>query len=198
MYGEGHIGLNALIYTPIALLTMQMFSFELAVLGAVLFVSATLIPDFDRHFDSSMNSHRSNVWHIVPIKHRGFTHTIEFALLIGGPMGAFFGYYTPMAHDPTLVAIFGYWMVVGGILGHILGDIMTPAGISPSIFSDQNYSLRLFRSNRKLPNGIFFIVGFVSLVATLGYGFNQIYMTEANSLITIFFHQFLDFIQDFQ
>lgn len=176
MHREGHHGLNALLYAPIALGVAFLGSVELAVIGAMFFVGTASIPDFDRHFDSSMNSHRSDLWHLVPIKHRGFTHTVWFAV-IAGVVGASFG--TVMAVlvpsvAPEIVMVFAGVCTMGGVLGHILGDMMTPMGVCPlSPIRRSTYSLNWFLAKNTVANYGFLFVGGIALLAALGAGFQM-------------------------
>jgi len=170
MYREGHHGLNALLYAPIAGVVSVFWSVEAAIMGAVIFVGLSSVPDFDRHFDNNMNSNRSDLWTLVPIKHRGFTHTVWFALLMGGVMAVFATALLP--NEPTVfVSVFGFVAGFGGIVGHILGDAVTPMGVKPfNPIHSEKYTLNLFTAKNKVANYGFMIVGGIVLLGVLGWG----------------------------
>ncbi len=180
MYAEGHHGLNALLYAPVAVITSLFASVELAITGAVLFVGVSSIPDFDRHCDSNwqkneeLRTHRSDLWTVIPIKHRGFTHTVWFAILTGF-LGAGLAVIMTPIHNPTFVAMFGFAAASGGIIGHIIGDVFTPMGVKPfSPLIKKKYTLRLFTAKNKVANYGFLIIGGVALLAALGFGFTEV------------------------
>lgn len=177
MYKEGHYGLNSLLYAPIAVIIATISSIELALLGAVFFVGASSIPDVDRHFDKNMNSHRSDVWHLVPIKHRGFTHTVWFAALFGALSGVGAIIMAPMAASQPMeiVAIFGVVCGFGGIIGHILGDAITPMGVKPfSPIKRKKYSLGWFNASNSVANYGFLLIGGTALLVALSYGVSEV------------------------
>lgn len=177
MHREGHHGLNALLYAPVALAVTLFGSLELAVIGAVFAVGTASLPDFDRHFDNNMNTHRSGLWTLVPIKHRGFTHTVWFAVL-GGVVGGGFGTIAVQMvpqHTPAVVAGFAGVMTTCGILGHILGDMMTPMGVKPfSPLRKKTYSLAWFLAKSRVANYGFLFLGGTALLLAFGYGFSEV------------------------
>ncbi len=175
MHREGHHGLNALLYAPIAVVTAYVGSVELAVIGAVIMVGLSSIPDFDRHFDNNMNSNRSDLWTLVPIRHRGFTHTVWFALIIGVFTSGLALIMAPPQHAPELIAAFGFATGFLGIIGHILGDAMTPMGVRPfKPIKSTKYSLAWFTAKNRIANWGFLFIGGTALLAALGFGFTEI------------------------
>lgn len=168
--------MNALLYAPIALVVGVFMSVELAVLGAMVFVGLSSIPDFDRHFDNNMNTHRSDMWTLVPIKHRGFTHTVWFAVAAGG-VGAVIGVVmAPMASAVPVefVMVFLALCAFAGILGHILGDMMTPMGVKPfAPVKKTKYSLAWFLAKNRIANYGFLVIGGCALLAAFGAGFSE-------------------------
>lgn len=188
MHREGHFGLNALLYAPIAFLTAMVASVELAVVGAMFFVGTASLPDFDRHFDNNMKTNRSKLWTLVPIKHRGFTHTIWFALLIGVLGTVLAVAMAPLAESqpPEVVAVFGGGAAFCGILGHILGDAMTPMGVRPfNPIGRKKYSLGWFLAKNPFANYGFLIIGGIALLAALGYGFSETGLDLSNYMTVV-------------
>lgn len=73
MHKTGHIGAALLVYSPIGLVLLLSGFDELAVLGGVGMIALATLPDCD---------------HQLPIiAHRGPTHSITFALLLGALLG---------------------------------------------------------------------------------------------------------------
>ncbi len=174
MHREGHHGFNALLYAPIALVTAFVVSVELAIVGAVLFVGLSSVPDFDRHFDKNMNSNRSDLWTLVPIKHRGFTHTVWFAG-IAGAFGVVLSVVMAPQHPVEVTAPFGFLMAFGGIIGHIIGDAFTPMGVRPfRPVKQTRYSLAWFKAKNPIANYGFLLIGFIALLSALGYAFTHV------------------------
>lgn len=174
MYKQGHHGLNALLYTPIFLVVTQIWGIIMGVVGAVVFVGVSSVPDIDRHFDKRMNSHRSDIWHYIPIKHRGATHTIWFGIVLGGIGSQILlimaEAYSPGTVSSTNAMIFGFMCGFGGICGHLLGDMVTPQGIAPfKPVSKRRYSLGLFTASNMIANYAFLIVGGGVLIVVIGW-----------------------------
>lgn len=173
MYREGHHGLNALLYAPVAGVITLFWSVEAAIFGAMIFVGLSSVPDFDRHFDNNMNSHRSDLWTYVPIKHRGFTHTVWFATIVGVVSGVFALVLLP-GEPVVLAGVFGFGVGFGGVVGHILGDVVTPMGVKPfSPVLRTKYTLNLFTAKSKVANFGFMFVGGCALFGVFGWSMSQ-------------------------
>jgi membrane-bound metal-dependent hydrolase YbcI (DUF457 family) len=80
--------------------------------------------------------------------------------------------------DRQTVAVFGFRIGAGGILVHLLGDVITESGIRPLLpFSSWRISLSSLRANSRLANtGLFAIgalavaVGLIATVVGVGFG----------------------------
>ena len=155
MYRDGHAGLNALLYAPFVPFVTSSYSLELALWGAVLALAAANLPDFDQGIP----------W----IDHRGPTHTVWFALLVGAVAGA----GTVLVADSSFGSggfSFGFGFVVGtcGTLAHLAGDVVTPMGISPfAPVSQAHVTLNWFKSKNSRVNRAFLFVGTLALVGSL-------------------------------
>ncbi|TKX85447.1 metal-dependent hydrolase, partial [Halorubrum sp. SS5] len=69
MYRKGHVGASLVVYAPLGFLVTALASIEVGAAGAVGVASLAMVPDLDMR---------------VPfVKHRGITHTVWFALLVG-------------------------------------------------------------------------------------------------------------------
>jgi len=110
MHAKGHFGLT--------LLVMSLISIPIGfgpdnVMVFIIFLSAALssIPDIDLR---------------LGIKHRGFTHNILFALIIGILFGMLFGYSSGIFYG-----LIGFVSGFLGVMLHLLGDIMTYQAFKP-------------------------------------------------------------------
>jgi inner membrane protein len=141
MYRTGHYGVSLLVYAPLAFALLVVREVTLAfVAGAVVLWLATL-PDVD---------------HRIPgVTHRGVTHTVAFALAVGLVFGGG-GYLLAdglALGDPVPVAAFGAFVGSLGVLAHLLGDVLTPAGVRPFWpLSARTYTLSLTRADDTLWN----------------------------------------------
>lgn len=139
MYRNGHIGAALAAYAPLALVSTAIGGLELGVLGGVVAAGISKVPDWDQH--------------IPFVKHRGATHTIHFAVIMGvllGISGLLVG-----ATYGILAAIGGfvYGLLLGTIpiLSHIGADALTPAGVEP--FRDErHYSYNVVKAANPLAN----------------------------------------------
>jgi inner membrane protein len=73
MYRRGHQGVALLVYAPVAYILLATGRPVLAVVGAVLLWSLAMLPDIDQR--------------VRLLNHRGPTHTVLFALVVGVLLG---------------------------------------------------------------------------------------------------------------
>ncbi len=116
MYRFGHVGAALFCYAPIGAVISALGEPALALVGAVVAVSLSTLPDLDE---------------FLPIDHRGPTHTIWFAASVGLLATALGGIVGFAIGRPVVVAA-----VVGGaatlaIVSHLLADVITPMGVRP-------------------------------------------------------------------
>ncbi|ELY85952.1 metal-dependent hydrolase [Natrinema altunense] len=156
MYRDGHAGFNALLYAPVLPVISAGYSLEVALWGAVLILAAATLPDFDQGLP----------W----IDHRGPTHTVWFALLVGLGAGAGTILVARWGFGSGGEFGFGFGFVVGtcGILAHLAGDVVTPMGISPfAPVSRVHVTLDWFKSKNARVNRAFLLAGTIALFAAL-------------------------------
>lgn len=154
MYRAGHLGASLLVWAPAAVALVRAGAPALALLGAGVMVALSTLPDYD---------------HDLPlIDHRGSTHTLAFALVVGAVVGAL-GWavgstgagsalgLVPRAltdADPALV-LGGFGLAVGtlGILAHLLADALTPSGV-PLLWplSGRRYTVGVCRADNAVAN----------------------------------------------
>lgn len=130
MYPTGHYGVSLLAFAPILALCFLFNQPVLGLIGLGIVLFLATFPDKDL-----------NYWFL---KHRGPTHTLWFAALVGGVSAIPFALYPADAFGLGHVGqtFIGWFFGFFGILGHILGDILTPSGVRPlTPFSDRRFSL---------------------------------------------------------
>ncbi|AQL41300.1 hypothetical protein BV210_00590 [Halorientalis sp. IM1011] len=156
MYRAGHLGVSLLVVLPVAVALVLVGRPDLAVLGELCVLSVASLPDVD---------------HELPlVSHRGVTHTIWFALLVGfgfGSVGWVLGGRptTPVAPE---LAVAGFGFGTLGVCAHLLGDVLTPMGIRPLWpLSGRAITLDLVRAKNPLANYGLLALGVAGTVAAL-------------------------------
>lgn len=199
MYRLGHIGMWLTLYTPIALVFLSAGQPAFAVLGAAIVFIVEPLPDRDQTVARRIPK-------IVAVfigrpKHRGFSHTIGFALIVGaiiGLFGLFIGervfiivgewladrglgevgsgvIEAETAVDEGMLAAFGFSMGTFAILAHLAADVITPSGIRPLWpLSSRSLSLSLVTAGNRLANGLIFTLGIVTSSLAFGMHFGMI------------------------
>ncbi|WP_435068721.1 metal-dependent hydrolase [Haloplanus sp. C73] len=153
MYRRGHWGVSLLVFAPVGFALVSLGRPELAVVGGGAMLWLSTVPDWD---------------HRLPlISHRGPTHTLAFALLVGlvgAGAGAAFAEVFP--GDRTTLVAFGFGIGTLGILAHLLADALTPAGI-PLLWplSGRDFSVYLTRADNTVANYTLFAVGVCATAA---------------------------------
>ena len=120
MYKRGHLGIAMLTLAPITfwLVTAGYPAFAALVAGTVLYLS--MLPDVD---------------HRLPlVSHRGPTHSLLFAAVVGGVFAGAASLVgpalsVPVPGDVSMVA-FGFLLGFGTVVAHLLGDVITPMGVN--------------------------------------------------------------------
>ena len=179
MHRRGHVGVAMLAYAPVgfALLTERQLGLAVAGLFGVLAIEP--LPDND-------------FW-IPGLSHRGTSHSLFAAILVGGglgtlgwvigdQLGAFLAGLGPSAVGP-FAGVFeivggqlrglderalsrgGFALGVFGILTHLIADAITVSGIRPLLpLSDWRFSLSSLRADNSLANNALFALGVGALV----------------------------------
>lgn len=159
MYKRGHLGVAMLTLAPITfwLLIGGYPVFAVLVAGTVLYLA--MLPDMD---------------HRVPgISHRGPTHSLLFA----GVVGAVFAGAASLVEPVFSIAVpaglsmvaFGFLLGFGSVVAHLLGDVITPAGVNFLWPYPKEWSLYLTTADSTLWNwglftlGVFAMTGAVAL-----------------------------------
>lgn len=161
MHERGHIGTSLLVYTPFVMWWIKpAHGIAMAALGVVFVVTFAMVPDLDMK---------------IPImKHRGFSHTLWFAMIVGG-IGWYIGSEIGLG---LLVGVLSFLV----IWSHILGDALTPMGIRPfHPVSDMKFTLDLWNADSKIGNTILLLLGVG--VLSWGIGTDVFLLTEIQSFI---------------
>lgn len=173
-----------LLYAPVAGTLISKGRPEVALLGALIIFFVEQIPDLDQ---------------LVPfLKHRGFSHTLGFALLVGvvvGILGLFIGERLFIVFGDWLIsqglsgvgnavikakatvnehelAIIGFGMGTFGIVAHLAGDVLTDMGIRPFWpVSSRTISLSRLKARNPLANELLFALGIGALASAVWVGF---------------------------
>lgn len=158
MYWRGHVGIALLVYAPIAAVTLAIGEPELTVLGGALAVAAATLPDADQ---------------TLPIPHRGPTHTLAFAAVIGLLTGALAAVTLVAAGVgqslPGWTPVFVGGVVTLSLCSHIAGDAITPMGIQPfRPLSAAHYTLDITPAKNPRANWMFLVVGVLSTAVAVG------------------------------
>lgn len=147
MYRTGHYGVSLLLYAPVGFALLLAGYPAVALLGGAAMLALAPLPDYDLR---------------VPfVEHRGPTHTLAFALLVGGVLGGA-GYASApgLGLDPLVAGVAGAVVGTYGIVAHLVGDVLTPAGIAPFWpVSSRNYSLDLTRADSTVANTALLALG---------------------------------------
>ncbi|WP_336359467.1 metal-dependent hydrolase [Haladaptatus sp. ZSTT2] len=150
MYATGHYGAALLVYAPLGVALALSGQFELAVFGGAGMLALATLPDIDIRTP------------LIP--HRGPTHTVLFALLVGAGLG-----WVTLRLTNLTLATFGFLVGTLSITSHLLADWITPMGIKPFWpLSRRSYSLGLTTAKNPVANYLLFGLGvFVTVVALL-------------------------------
>lgn len=161
MYQYGHYGVALIFIAPVVTVLSAVGFIELGLLAGTGAVGFSMIPDLDQR--------------IPLVTHRGITHTVWFALLMGVITA---GIAVAIATTGAVVsALIGF--VVGSvtILSHIAADALTPAGVRPwAPVDDTHYSFSVVRAANPLANYALLGVGIIVVggAAWVGSAVNEI------------------------
>lgn len=163
MNREGHIGISVGIAGIIGVPFVLLGQWEAYVVAVFSILATSTLPDIDQKTGL--------------VKHRGWTHTVWFAGLVGLSFGIFIlavGMFLPVISLPWAIglAFLSCVTAAGGIGVHIGGDIATIRGIRPYQpvlprdtlkvqVSDKKYQLGLFKAADNAANAGAVILGVI-------------------------------------
>lgn len=155
MYQLGHYGAALVAYAPIGSAAWLAGNEAVAVVGCGVTVALSTLPDCDQR--------------IPTIDHRGVTHTVLFAVLVGVALAGIASVL--VGEDAALgdAGVVGFAFVVGTVAigSHLLADLLTPMGIAPFWpVSRRRYSLSITPAKNPLANYLLLALGVVVTVAS--------------------------------
>ncbi|WP_273835688.1 metal-dependent hydrolase [Halococcus sp. PRR34] len=148
MYRQGHIGVGLLLYAPAAYAMVSAGRLVLAIVGFGVMIWLAMLPDVDMRLPF--------------VSHRGPTHTLGFAVIVGlacGAIGWVLG--TELTRfEPQLLGSFGFGLGALVVVAHLVADWLTPMRIAPFWpLSSHRFSLGFARASSTLANGFLFVLG---------------------------------------
>jgi inner membrane protein len=161
VYRLGHYGVSLSLYAPIGLAFALAGEPTLGLVGGAGVLALARVPDYDQR--------------VPGITHRGVTHTVAFALLVGAAFAVALVALTQAGSNPMPAAevapraAFAFGVGAFGILAHLAGDVLTPAGV-PLLWpvSGRTYTVSLTTADSTVWNYLLFALGvFASAVAGL-------------------------------
>jgi inner membrane protein len=148
VYRTGHLGVSLFVFAPIGFALLRLGEPTLAVAAGAAMLWLTMLPDVDIRLPG--------------VSHRGPTHTLAFAALVGlgfAGVGLFVSDSAGLPPRVDLVA-FGFFVGALTVVAHLLADWLTPAGIAPFWpLSARRYSLGVARASNPLANYLLFALG---------------------------------------
>ncbi|MFC7154570.1 metal-dependent hydrolase [Halomarina halobia] len=155
MHRVGHLGFSLLAYAPVGA-ALAADDPALAVACGVGVLSLASLPDVDLR--------------LPLVSHRGATHTLAFALLVGLLLGAGGGALDASLAVPTPdLAFVGAFVGVFGVCAHLAADTLTPMGV-PWLWplSGRRYTLGIVRSDDAIANYGLLALGALAAATALG------------------------------
>lgn len=170
MHRTGHLGVSLLVFAPLGFALVRAGEPLLAYLAGAVMLWFAMLPDYDLR--------------VSFVRHRGPTHTLLFAALVGGAFGGVgylldgaLGAVGVPAASPSVVppeadlALFGFGVGVATVVAHLLGDVLTPMGVRPFWpVSNRRYTLGLVRAANSVANRALFALGVFVAAAALVLG----------------------------
>jgi len=151
MHREGHIGAALIGYAPLAFVATVLGFAEVAILGGVVAVGVAMVPDYDQR--------------VPGLKHRGVTHTVWFALVVGvvfAVLGVLAS--TGGVLEAVGLGVFGFALGAVTIVSHVAADALTPMGVQPLAPLDERHvSYDVARAKNPVANYALLAAGIVAV-----------------------------------
>ncbi|MBX0295184.1 metal-dependent hydrolase [Haloarcula nitratireducens] len=155
MYLLGHLGVGLLAFAPLAYHLCRTGRDRLACIGTATVLLLASSPDVDMY--------------VPGIAHRGITHTVWAALLVGALL-AFLGWRLH-TDDSGQERAAGFASLLGitSVGSHLLGDVLTPMGIRPfAPLVETEYTLSLVAARNPEANLLLLVAGVLSVSPSFG------------------------------
>lgn len=157
LMAPGHVGTALIVYAPVAYVLLRFDNDRRMWFGVLVLLGVVMGPDVDMY--------------VAGLAHRGITHTVWTALLVGILVAGIAWGFIPVARARRIsVAVFGFQVGALGIIVHLLGDVVTPMGIRPlyPVYREP-YSIELVLATDAQANTGLLIAGVVGFWLALGY-----------------------------
>jgi len=150
MHQSGHYGAALIVYAPTAGVLVAFGLEQFAFIGGLITLGLAMAPDLDMRAPF--------------VEHRGITHTVHFAFLVGVLLAAVFGGigFTRGIGTAALTATYGFVIGFGTISSHIAADALTPMGIEP-FRNGRRYSLDVVKAANPIGNYLLLALGVVAV-----------------------------------
>lgn len=151
MYRSGHLGISLVLFAPIGYLFATGGEPLAAVITGGVMLWLAMLPDVDQR--------------ISGIPHRGPTHSLLFAGLVGGA----FAFGADLLGDSLeiLQRVGGqeFWFFVGvaGVCAHLVGDLLTPVGVNLFWPWKRQFSMHVTRADNTVANYGLLLLGVVAV-----------------------------------
>lgn len=164
VHRDGHLGAALLAFAPVGLALAAADAVGLAAVGAGGAVVLVMLPDYDMR--------------IPLVAHRGVTHTLLFAAVVGLVAGAgagWLGVRTGVAFEAPVdvygagvasLSVYAALVATLTVVSHLAADALTPAGV-PLFWpvSDDRVSLGVVRADNTLANYGLLVAGALATLA---------------------------------
>lgn len=163
MYRTGHLGVALLVFAPIGYLLVDAGAALAALLTGAVVLWLAMLPDVD---------HRLPV-----VSHRGVTHSLLFAAAVGAVFAAVGVALETAGGDALAAELLGLDALGVGVVpfafalgflavaSHLLGDLLTPAGVNLFWPIPRTFSLYLTRADSTVANYGLFLLGLFAVGA---------------------------------
>lgn len=151
---QGHCGVALALYSPIAFSLIRSGFDRLTLVGLALVLATAMLPDLDLR--------------VSFLSHRGITHTVWFAALVGGLFAAGFAQLGPAVVGPAPADLRTVGFALGAftVCAHVCGDALTPMGVRPfAPLWRGRFTARLARGSSPAANLGLFALGVVLTAA---------------------------------
>ena len=147
MYAPGHVGAALFCYAPVAAALSRDGEPALAIAGAAVAVALSTLPDADELA-------------VVPVDHRGPTHTVWFVVVASFAAAAFGALAGLVVGRPDALGVTVGVAAAVSLTSHLLADIITPMGVRPfSPLSEWHHSFDLTPAKNPRANTTMLVVG---------------------------------------
>lgn len=158
MYLLGHVGVTLLAYAPLSYRLVRVGRGRRAAAGAAALLLLVSAPDLDSR--------------VGFLAHRGLTHTVWAAVVVGAAVGAAWWWLTPRRGvERDEATAFGFVVGALSVLHHLAGDALNPNGVQPLYpLADHRIALDLVAAADPAANLALASAGVAALLASVGLG----------------------------